>query len=256
MSRIEQLISEIEEYIDGCKPQPFTNNKKIIVDKDEMEELLVELRLRTPDEIKKYQKIISNKDAITGSAQEEADQIVKDAKAQAEQILAQAQEQANQIIAETEQHTAALVNEHEVVLQANQQAGQVLDQAYQQANEVVEQANQQAVQVMEQANASAQQVVDSAVADSDNIREGAIRYTDEMLGTLQTIMNRTMEQANEKFRSFIDSLQANLDVVTNNRSELQVPAAEAAAAAEPKNTESKPAADQKKDGGINTDMLG
>ena len=52
MSRIEQLISEIEEYIDGCKAQPFTNNKKIIVDKDEMEELLVELRLRTPDEIK------------------------------------------------------------------------------------------------------------------------------------------------------------------------------------------------------------
>ena len=38
MSRIEQLISEIEEYIDGCKAQPFTNNKKIIVDKDEMEE--------------------------------------------------------------------------------------------------------------------------------------------------------------------------------------------------------------------------
>ncbi|MEI3176652.1 MAG: hypothetical protein V8S96_09590 [Lachnospiraceae bacterium] len=33
------MISEIEEYIDGCKPQPFTNNKKIIVDKDEMEEL-------------------------------------------------------------------------------------------------------------------------------------------------------------------------------------------------------------------------
>ena len=27
MSRIEQLISEIEAYIDGCKSQPFTNNK-------------------------------------------------------------------------------------------------------------------------------------------------------------------------------------------------------------------------------------
>ena len=64
MSKIEQLISEIEAYIDECKPQPFTNNKKIIVEKDVIDELLVELRMRTPDEIKKYQKIISNKDAI------------------------------------------------------------------------------------------------------------------------------------------------------------------------------------------------
>ena len=94
MTRIEQLISEIEEYIDGCKAQPFTNNKKIIVDKDEMEELLVELRLRIPDEIKKYQKIISNKEAILASAQEEADKTVSSARSEADGILADAQAQA------------------------------------------------------------------------------------------------------------------------------------------------------------------
>ena len=55
MSRIEQLISEIEEYIDSCKFQALSNSK-IIVNKEEMEELLVELRMRIPDEIKKYQK--------------------------------------------------------------------------------------------------------------------------------------------------------------------------------------------------------
>ena len=55
MSRIEQLISEIEEYIDTCKYQALSNTK-IIVNKEELEELLVELRLRIPDEIKKYQK--------------------------------------------------------------------------------------------------------------------------------------------------------------------------------------------------------
>ena len=45
MSRIEQLISEIEEYIDSCKFQALSNSK-IIVNKEELEELLVELRLR------------------------------------------------------------------------------------------------------------------------------------------------------------------------------------------------------------------
>ena len=51
-SRIEQIISEIEEYIDGCKFQPLSNSK-IIVNKEELEELLTELRLKTPDEIKR-----------------------------------------------------------------------------------------------------------------------------------------------------------------------------------------------------------
>ncbi len=229
MSRIEQLISEIEEYIDGCKAQPFTNNKKIIVDKDEMEELLVELRLRTPDEIKKYQKIISNKDAITGSAKEEADKIINEAKAQAEQILADAREQAGQIIAETEQHSADLVSEHEVMQQAYQQAGEIMDQA----------------------NESAQQLVDSAAADSDNIREGAIRYTDEMLASLQTIINHTMSETAEKFNALMESLQSHYDIVTNNRSELELPGEEAAASTEPEQKKEKPAEDV-----LNTDMLG
>ena len=60
-SRIEQIIEEIEEYVDSCKYQPLSTTK-IVVNKEEIEELLRELRLKTPDEIKRYQKIISNKD--------------------------------------------------------------------------------------------------------------------------------------------------------------------------------------------------
>lgn len=229
MSRIEQLISEIEEYIDGCKAQPFTNNKKIIVDKDEMEELLVELRLRTPDEIKKYQKIISNKEAILGSTQEEADTIINGAKAEAEKIIAEAQAQAEAIIADTQQQTAEMISEHEV-----------MQQVYQQANEIVAEAN-----------AQAQQIVNEAVTDSDNIREGAIRYTDDMLKSLQTIISHAIEQTTGKFNAFMDSLESTSEIVTNNRNELQVPQAEAASTAEAAVPEKK-----NDDGGLNTDMLG
>ena len=226
MSRIEQLISEIEEYIDGCKAQPFTNNKKIIVDKDEMEELLVELRLRTPDEIKKYQKIISNKEAILSSTQEEANQIIGNARSEADRILAEAQAQAEAVIEETKQHTAELVSEHEIMQQAYQQAGDIVDQA----------------------NSQAQQIVDEAVMDSDNIREGAIRYTDDMLKSLQSIINHAMEQTTSKFNAFLDSLQSTNEVVTSNRSELQVPQAEAAAAAQPQDSHGD-------DGVLDADML-
>ena len=94
-SRIEQVIEEIEEYIEGCKYQTLSNTK-IIVNKEELEELLTELRLRTPDEIKRYQKIISNKEAI-----------LADAKSKAESIVAQAQVQ-----------NTELVSEHQIMQQA------------------------------------------------------------------------------------------------------------------------------------------
>ena len=51
MSRIEQLISDIESYIDTCKYYPLSN-VKIIVNKEQLEDMLTELRLKTPDEVK------------------------------------------------------------------------------------------------------------------------------------------------------------------------------------------------------------
>ena len=54
-SRMEQIIEEIEEYIDNCKYQPLSSTK-IVVNKDELEELLTELKMKTPEEIKRYQK--------------------------------------------------------------------------------------------------------------------------------------------------------------------------------------------------------
>ena len=77
MSRIEQLIDEIEEFVESCKPQPFSQTK-IIVPKDELFELLTELRLKTPDEIKRYQKIIANKDKIINDAQAQAERMLEE----------------------------------------------------------------------------------------------------------------------------------------------------------------------------------
>ena len=182
MSRIEQLISEIEEYIDSCKFQALSNSK-IIVNKEELEELLVELRLRIPDEIKKYQKIISQQDTILGEAQAQADAMLEDAKKQADSMMAQVSEQ-----------TTEMINEHEI-----------MQQAYAHADQVVEQASIQA-----------QAIVD----DANNIRQSSIQYTDDMLRSLQTIINHTMEGAKGRFDAFMTSMQSSYDIVSSNRNEL------------------------------------
>ena len=89
-SRIEQIIEEIEEYVDSCKFQPLSSTK-IVVNKEELEEMLRELRMKTPDEIKRYQKIISNKDAILEDAQTKADAIIADANTQAQKIVSESE---------------------------------------------------------------------------------------------------------------------------------------------------------------------
>ena len=50
-SKIEQQIDQIEDFIDSCRYQKFSKTN-IIVDKDELDGLLEELRARTPEEIK------------------------------------------------------------------------------------------------------------------------------------------------------------------------------------------------------------
>lgn len=186
MSRIEQLISEIEEYIDSCKFQALSNSK-IIVNKEELEELLVELRLRIPDEIKKYQKIISQHDTILGEAQAQSDAMIEDAKKRADSMVAQASEQ-----------TSEMINEHEI-----------MQRAYAHADEVVQQANFQA-----------QSIVDSAVSDANGIRQSSIQYTDDMLRSLQTIINHSVEGARGRFDAFLASMQSSYDIVSSNRDEL------------------------------------
>ena len=49
-SRIEQIIEEIEDYIDSCKGPLFGGGDKIVVDRERMEELLRELRMKTPED--------------------------------------------------------------------------------------------------------------------------------------------------------------------------------------------------------------
>lgn len=138
-SRIEQIIEEIEEYIDSCKFQ-LLSTSKIIVNKDQMDELLRELRMKTPDEIKRYQKIIANKDAILADAQAKADSLIEEA-----QI-----------------HTSELVSEHEI-----------MQQAYAQANEIVTAATEQAQQILDNATSDANDIRIGALQYTDDLLANA-----------------------------------------------------------------------------------
>ncbi len=102
---ILHLVDRLEELFNESRSVPFTHS--VIVDEDKMLDIIDQMRVSIPEEIKKAQQIITQRDRILAQSQEEAnrtlslarekgqqvverDAIVKAAQARAEQIVAQA----------------------------------------------------------------------------------------------------------------------------------------------------------------------
>ncbi len=165
MSRIEQIIGEIEDYISSCKPIPLSSTK-ISVNKEEIDELIRELRLKTPDEIKKYQKLISNKEAILADAKEQADQMIR-----AAQI-----------------HTEELINEHEIMQRAVEQANAVIAEASAKAQEIVDKAAEDANNI----RLGAIQYTDDMLANLQMIIEHSIENNKAKYDGLLSSLNKDL----------------------------------------------------------------
>ncbi len=187
MSDIERIIGEIETYIEECKPQAFSGGARIQVEKSRMEEMLMELRLAIPEEVKRYQSMIANRDRI-----------LEDANAQAEVIISNANAQAEAVVSDAMVQSSNMMSEHEIMLRATQEA-----------NTIVQNAQNESDQILAKASGTAQRY-----------REEAVRYTDGMLNSLQEIITHCIEQSDARFQSYLKSLQSTYDILTSNRQEL------------------------------------
>ena len=165
MSKIEQIITEIEEYIDNCKFQPLSTSK-IIVNKDDIDELLAELRLRTPDEIKKYQKIIANKDAILNDAKERSEAMIAEATA----------------------HINQLVSEHEIMQKAYNEANQIIEQAQTEAQGILDSATNEANDL----RTRAMQYTDDILSNVQSILTTGMNSFESAQSTMMTSLNSSL----------------------------------------------------------------
>lgn len=106
---ILHLVDRLEELFNQSRPIPLTHN--VIVDEDRFLEIIDQMRISIPEEVKKAQQVLAQRDRILAQAQEEAartialakqkaeeivsrDAIVQAAQARSEQILAQARSEA------------------------------------------------------------------------------------------------------------------------------------------------------------------
>lgn len=102
---ILHLVDRLEELFNESKPIWFTHS--VIVDEDRMLDLIDQMRVTIPEEIKKSQQLLAQRDRILAQAQEEASR-----------TIALAREKADKIVAEDHISAAAKMKAEEILSQA------------------------------------------------------------------------------------------------------------------------------------------
>lgn len=82
---ILHLVDRLEELFNDSSSLPLT--KKIVIDEEKLLDLIDQMRLAIPDEIKKAQSIINQKERIIAKSHEEANRTVSLAREQSEKLV-------------------------------------------------------------------------------------------------------------------------------------------------------------------------
>lgn len=128
------LLNQLEEVLGASSKVPLTS--RVIVDEQEILDIIDQIRVSIPDEIKAASRITAEREQLLADARAEADQLVREADAQMADRLA----------------------EHHLVRAAEVRAAQVEDRALQQADQVRRESEQYAYRVMQRLREQIEQV--------------------------------------------------------------------------------------------------
>lgn len=106
------LLETLEDIMEKSRNVPFSG--KCIVDKEEFLEIIKEIRLKLPDEIKQAKWI----------------------KEERQRILVEAQNEANDIIKEAENRIISMIDEHEITRKAYEKKVEIIETANEMSREI------------------------------------------------------------------------------------------------------------------------
>lgn len=129
---ILHLIDRLEELLNQSRPLWFTHN--VIVDEDRMLDIIDQMRVAIPDQVKQAEKLLAERDRTLAQAQEEAsrtillareksegllerDSIVEAAQTRADQIIEQAHLDAEATRAEADQYVLETLTNLEIEME-------------------------------------------------------------------------------------------------------------------------------------------
>ncbi len=151
---ILHLVDRLEELFNESRLIPLTHS--VIVDEDRMLEIIDQMRISIPDEVKKAQQILAQRD----------------------RVLAQSQEEANRTISLAKKKLEELVSRDAIVEAAQTRAEQILIQARADAELIHRDADDYIIETLGSLEAELTRLIDQA-------RNGIAKLTSEQQITLQ-----------------------------------------------------------------------
>lgn len=162
MDSVLQLLDELEEILDNSRAVPFSN--KVSVDKEEIYDIISEIRVRLPNELKQSKWVVEERNKILIDAQKEADEIVKSA----------------------ENRMVRLVEDNEVTKKAYDQAAAIIDSAKKTAKEMRLGAVEYSENMLSEAESKLKEL--KAVVYSESIK------TDEYFAQTLDILSENIQE--------------------------------------------------------------
>lgn len=123
---ILHLVDRLEELFNESRSFPFTHS--VIVDEDRMLDIIDQMRVSIPEEIKKAQQLLAQRD----------------------RLLAQAQEEGNRTIALAREKGEQLINNSEIAQAAHARAEQIIEQARIEAERIRREADEYVLNTLSQ----------------------------------------------------------------------------------------------------------
>lgn len=99
------LLENLENLLEDSTKVPFSN--KVLVDREELSEIVEDIRLKLPDEIKQAKWVKEERQRIISDAEKEADSIIRDA----------------------ETKIVSMIDDHEITRQALSQKEEIIETA-------------------------------------------------------------------------------------------------------------------------------
>lgn len=173
------LLDALEDILEKASNLPFSS--KSVVSKDELLEIIKDIRIKLPDEIKQAQWIKEERQKILIEAKKEAEVLKKEC----EEKINKIKEERQKILAEAEKEAEILMNE------ADKKVQEIID-----GSDIIKKANEQA-----------KEIIIAAQIDAKKIRIGSKEYADDLLAELE--LHAT---------NVIDTIRNNRDELKNFKS--------------------------------------
>lgn len=132
------LVDQLEELVGSAKKMPLGN--RLMISNDRILEILDELRIAIPNDVREAEELINNKASIIRTAGEEAKLLLSTAESKASNLM----------------------EEHEIVQNARLKADQIIQQGENNLKDRINQANQQIQKRIEDSRILAQQEMGAA----------------------------------------------------------------------------------------------